>query len=52
MNVSIALVSAALNGDPLAKCQVSDILEDHGFKRWPQLNLTGFMNIEGLFVVH
>jgi hypothetical protein len=36
MNIQIPLLDAALNGDPLAKCQISDILEDYKFKRWPE----------------
>lgn len=37
MNIPAPLLDAALNGNPLAKCQISDILEDYKFKRWPEL---------------
>jgi hypothetical protein len=37
MNITAPLLDAALNGDPLAKCQVGDILEEYGLKRWPEL---------------
>jgi hypothetical protein len=37
MQVSICLLDAALNNDELAQSQISDILEDYSFKRWPQL---------------
>lgn len=37
MQVSVYLLDAALNNDQLAQSQVSDILEDYNFKRFPQL---------------